>query len=166
MTIEDTSNRQYISIPMYFWKHNPYLFRKVNALDISKRIVNCLYNSNIFYIGDLVQKTELELMGIQYVGPSSVTEIQEELDKKTSLPLGLKLENWPSKLEIESRKWRLFCISKPRSIFKQLFLLGAERGYITYNEVNDLLPVELIKKEHIEAFYMILDDLGIETVDD
>ena len=58
------------------------------------RSANCLKAENIYYIGDLVQRTEVELLRTPNLGRKSLTEIKEVLDSH-NLALGTRLENWP-----------------------------------------------------------------------
>ena len=73
---------------------NKNLLRKVDELELSVRSANCLKNDNIVYIGDLVQKTESEMLRTPNFGRKSLNEIKEVLASK-GLTLGMKLENWP-----------------------------------------------------------------------
>ena len=75
-------------------KWNPHLFRKVDELELSVRSANCLKNDDIVYIGDLVQKTEAEMLKTPNFGRKSLNEIKEVLDEM-DLSLGLVLEGWP-----------------------------------------------------------------------
>ncbi len=75
-------------------KWNPNLFRKVDELELSVRSANCLKNDDIVYIGDLVQKTESEMLKTPNFGRKSLNEIKEVLDEM-SLSLGMHLEGWP-----------------------------------------------------------------------
>ncbi|MBF0187538.1 MAG: DNA-directed RNA polymerase subunit alpha [Magnetococcales bacterium] len=73
---------------------NAHLFRKVDELELSVRSANCLKNDDIVYIGDLVQKTESEMLKTPNFGRKSLNEIKEVLDEM-DLSLGMTLENWP-----------------------------------------------------------------------
>ncbi len=73
---------------------DPLLLRSVDDLELTVRSANCLKAENIFYIGDLVQKTEQELLKTPNLGKKSLTEIKDVLASR-SLSLGIKLENWP-----------------------------------------------------------------------
>jgi len=73
---------------------DPALLRPVDDLELTVRSANCLKAENIFYIGDLVQKTENELLKTPNLGKKSLTEIKDVLATR-SLSLGMKLENWP-----------------------------------------------------------------------
>ena len=72
---------------------NPLLFRPIDDLELTVRSANCLKAENIYYIGDLVQRTENELMKTPNLGKKSLTEIKEALASK-DLDLGMTLENW------------------------------------------------------------------------
>lgn len=73
---------------------DPILLRSVDDLELTVRSANCLKAENINYIGDLVQKTENELLKTPNLGKKSLTEIKDVLASR-SLSLGMKLENWP-----------------------------------------------------------------------
>jgi len=75
-------------------KMNENLFRSVEELELSVRSANCLKNADIRYIGDLVQKTEGEMLKTKNFGRKSLNEIKEIL-QEMELGLGMKLENWP-----------------------------------------------------------------------
>lgn len=73
---------------------DPVLLRPVDDLELTVRSANCLKAENIFYIGDLIQRTEVELLKTPNLGKKSLTEIKDILALK-SLSLGMRLENWP-----------------------------------------------------------------------
>ena len=73
---------------------NKNLLRKVDELELSVRSMNCLKNHNIIYIGDLVQKTEPEMLRTPNFGRKSLNEIKEVLNAM-SLYLGMEIPNWP-----------------------------------------------------------------------
>jgi len=73
---------------------NRNLLRKVDELELSVRSANCLKNDNIVYIGDLVQKTESEMLRTPNFGRKSLNEIKEVL-QQMGLGLGLQIPNWP-----------------------------------------------------------------------
>jgi DNA-directed RNA polymerase subunit alpha len=73
---------------------NENLFRSVDELELSVRSANCLKHANIKYIGDLVQKTEAEILGTKNFGRKSLNEIKEILTNM-GLGLGMKIDNWP-----------------------------------------------------------------------
>jgi len=75
-------------------EHDPILLRPVDDLELTVRSANCLKAENIYYIGDLVQKTENELLKTPNLGKKSLTEIKSVLASR-SLSLGARLENWP-----------------------------------------------------------------------
>src|SRR5262245_15031590 len=75
---------------------NENLLRTVDELELSVRSANCLANANIKYIGDLVQKTESEMLKTKNFGRKSLKEIKEIL-AEMGLSLGMKLDNWPPK---------------------------------------------------------------------
>ena len=75
-------------------KLNENLYRSVDELELSVRSANCLQNANIKYIGDLVQKTEAEMLKTKNFGRKSLKEIKEIL-AEMGLQLGMKLDNWP-----------------------------------------------------------------------
>jgi DNA-directed RNA polymerase subunit alpha len=86
------------SIPL-----NDNLFRSVDELEFSVRSQNCLQNADIKYIGELVQKSEQEMLRTKNFGHKSLNEIKEIL-KDMGLELGMKIEHFPSREEIEARK--------------------------------------------------------------
>jgi DNA-directed RNA polymerase subunit alpha len=73
---------------------DPILLRPVDDLELTVRSANCLKAENIFYIGDLIQRTEVELLKTPNLGKKSLTEIKDILALK-GLSLGMRLENWP-----------------------------------------------------------------------
>jgi len=73
---------------------NENLFRSVDELELSVRSANCLKHANIKYIGDLVQKTEAEILATKNFGRKSLNEIKEILTDM-GLSLGMKIDNWP-----------------------------------------------------------------------
>ena len=73
---------------------NPALLKKVDELELSVRSANCLKNDNIVYIGDLIQKTEGEMLRTPNFGRKSLNEIKEVLASR-GLTLGMNLESWP-----------------------------------------------------------------------
>ncbi|MGE0260607.1 MAG: DNA-directed RNA polymerase subunit alpha [Alphaproteobacteria bacterium] len=73
---------------------NKNLLRKVDELELSVRSANCLKNDNIVYIGDLVQKTEAEMLRTPNFGRKSLNEIKEVL-ANMGLHLGMEIPNWP-----------------------------------------------------------------------
>jgi DNA-directed RNA polymerase subunit alpha len=77
---------------------NENLFRSVEELELSVRSANCLQNANIHLIGELVQKTEAEMLKTKNFGRKSLKEIKEILSDM-GLSLGMKIDNWPAMLE-------------------------------------------------------------------
>jgi DNA-directed RNA polymerase subunit alpha len=73
---------------------DPMLLRPIDDLELTVRSANCLKAENIYYIGDLIQRTEVELLKTPNLGKKSLTEIKEVLASR-GLSLGMKLENWP-----------------------------------------------------------------------
>ena len=73
---------------------DPILLQPVDDLELTVRSANCLKAENIYYIGDLIQRTETELLKTPNLGRKSLNEIKEVLASK-GLTLGIKLENWP-----------------------------------------------------------------------
>ncbi len=73
---------------------DPILLRPVDDLELTVRSANCLKAENIYYIGDLIQHTETELLKTPNLGRKSLNEIKEVLASR-GLTLGMKLENWP-----------------------------------------------------------------------
>ncbi|HVY89567.1 MAG TPA: DNA-directed RNA polymerase subunit alpha [Hyphomonadaceae bacterium] len=73
---------------------NPVLLKKVDELELSVRSANCLKNDNIVYIGDLIQKSEAEMLRTPNFGRKSLNEIKEVLSGM-GLHLGMTVENWP-----------------------------------------------------------------------
>ncbi len=74
--------------------HDPILLRPVDELELTVRSANCLKAENIYYIGDLIQRTETELLKTPNLGRKSLNEIKEVLASR-GLTLGARLENWP-----------------------------------------------------------------------
>ena len=73
---------------------DPALLRPIDDLELTVRSANCLKAESIYYIGDLIQRTEVELLKTPNLGKKSLTEIKEVLAQR-GLSLGMKLENWP-----------------------------------------------------------------------
>jgi len=84
--IDQPSNRQ--------TQFDPILLRPVDELELTVRSANCLKAENIYYIGDLIQRTETELLKTPNLGRKSLNEIKEVLASR-GLTLGARLENWP-----------------------------------------------------------------------
>ena len=73
---------------------DPVLMRPIDDLELTVRSANCLKAESILYIGDLVQRTEVELLKTPNLGKKSLTEIKDVL-ASNDLSLGMKLDNWP-----------------------------------------------------------------------
>jgi len=73
---------------------DPILLRQVDDLELTVRSANCLKAEQIYYIGDLIQRTEVELLKTPNLGKKSLTEIKDVLASR-GLSLGMRLENWP-----------------------------------------------------------------------
>jgi len=73
---------------------DPILLRPVDDLELTVRSANCLKAETIYYIGDLIQRTEVELLKTPNLGKKSLTEIKDVLASR-GLSLGMRLENWP-----------------------------------------------------------------------
>ena len=73
---------------------DPILLRPVDDLELTVRSANCLKAENIYYIGDLIQRTEVDLLKTPNLGKKSLTEIKDVLASR-GLSLGMRLENWP-----------------------------------------------------------------------
>jgi DNA-directed RNA polymerase subunit alpha len=82
---------------------NDHLFRSVDELEFSVRSQNCLQNADIKYIGELVQKSEQEMLKTKNFGHKSLNEIKEIL-REMGLELGMRVEHFPSREEIDARK--------------------------------------------------------------
>lgn len=96
INFEDEVEPEIIVEPQPEEKFNENLLRTVDELELSVRSANCLANANIKYIGDLVQKTESEMLKTKNFGRKSLKEIKEIL-AEMGLSLGMKLDNWPPK---------------------------------------------------------------------
>ena len=84
---------------------NPLLLKKVDELELSVRSANCLKNDNIVYIGDLIQKTEAEMLRTPNFGRKSLNEIKEVLTSM-QLHLGMDVTEWPPEnIEELSKKY-------------------------------------------------------------
>jgi len=73
---------------------DPILLRPIDDLELTVRSANCLKAENIYYIGDLIQRTEVELLKTPNLGKKSLTEIKDVLAQH-GLSLGMRLDNWP-----------------------------------------------------------------------
>jgi len=84
---------------------NPNLFKSVDELELSVRSANCLQNANIRLIGELVQRTESEMLKTKNFGRKSLNEIKEVLEGM-DLELGMRVDNFPPRAEIERMRER------------------------------------------------------------
>jgi DNA-directed RNA polymerase subunit alpha len=99
VTFEDSEEEEEIMVQEHqgdMDKLNENLFRSVDELELSVRSANCLKHADIRLIGDLVQKTEAEILATKNFGRKSLNEIKEIL-LEMGLGLGMKLDNWPHK---------------------------------------------------------------------
>ena len=79
--------------------------KKVDELELSVRSRNCLQNDNIVYIGDLVNKTEVEMLKTQNFGRKSLNEIKDVLSK-FNLKFGMEIKGWPPEnIEEQAKKY-------------------------------------------------------------
>jgi DNA-directed RNA polymerase subunit alpha len=93
-----TRSEEHAEVP-----HNENLYRPVDDLELSVRSANCLQNADIKYIGELVQRTEQEMLKTKNFGRKSLNEIKEFL-QEMGLSLGMKLENFPARDELDKRR--------------------------------------------------------------
>ena len=84
---------------------NPNLFKSVDELELSVRSANCLQNANIRHIGELVQRTEAEMLKTKNFGRKSLNEIKEVLGAM-ELELGMTVDNFPDRATLERLKER------------------------------------------------------------
>ena len=90
----DFKARQAVEIEEKEQEIDPVLLRPIDDLELTVRSANCLKAESILYIGDLVQRTEVELLKTPNLGKKSLTEIKDVLASR-GLSLGMRLENWP-----------------------------------------------------------------------
>lgn len=88
------SEPMFPTAPRQSSQFDPILLRPVDELELTVRSANCLKAENIYYIGDLIQRTENELLKTPNLGRKSLNEIKEVLASR-GLTLGMKLESWP-----------------------------------------------------------------------
>jgi len=98
INFEETEETQYASAGSEEEPLNENLFRSVDELELSVRSANCLQNANIQLIGELVQRTEQDMLKTKNFGRKSLKEIKEIL-QNMGLALGMKIDNWPQMLE-------------------------------------------------------------------
>ncbi len=92
--LEDKVGEMFETQPQRSTSFDPILLRPVDELELTVRSANCLKAENIYYIGDLIQRTETELLKTPNLGRKSLNEIKEVLASR-GLTLGARLENWP-----------------------------------------------------------------------
>lgn len=90
----DLSGKQEEEVESQEPEVDPILLRPVDDLELTVRSANCLKAEQIYYIGDLIQRTEVELLKTPNLGKKSLTEIKDVLASR-GLSLGMRLENWP-----------------------------------------------------------------------
>ena len=98
INFEETEETQYAPTGAEEEPLNENLFRSVDELELSVRSANCLQNANIQLIGELVQRTEQDMLKTKNFGRKSLKEIKEIL-ANMGLSLGMKIDNWPQLLE-------------------------------------------------------------------
>ena len=98
INFEETEEASYIPGEAEDAPLNENLFRSVDELELSVRSANCLQNANISLIGELVQRTEQDMLKTKNFGRKSLKEIKEIL-QNMGLSLGMKIDNWPQMLE-------------------------------------------------------------------
>ncbi|MFO0677207.1 MAG: DNA-directed RNA polymerase subunit alpha [Polyangiaceae bacterium] len=98
INFEETEETTYVAAGGEDEPLNENLFRSVDELELSVRSANCLQNANITLIGELVQRTEQDMLKTKNFGRKSLKEIKEIL-QNMSLSLGMKIDNWPQMLE-------------------------------------------------------------------
>jgi len=91
VTFEEEEEKQQVKEEL---EYDPILLKKVDELELSVRSRNCLQNDNIVYIGDLVNKTEVEMLRTQNFGRKSLNEIKDVLSK-FNLKFGMEITGWP-----------------------------------------------------------------------
>lgn len=84
-------------------KYNDNLYRKIDEIELSVRSANCLENADIKYIGELVQKSEAEMLRTKNFGRKSLNEIKDILSEM-GLSLGMKLEDFPSRKDLDAQR--------------------------------------------------------------
>jgi len=93
-TFVDLSGKEEVEAANEEPEVDPVLLRPVDDLELTVRSANCLKAEQIYYIGDLIQRTEVELLKTPNLGKKSLTEIKDVLASR-GLSLGMRLENWP-----------------------------------------------------------------------
>lgn len=98
INFEETEETSYVQGTSEEEPLNENLFRSVDELELSVRSANCLQNANITLIGELVQRTEQDMLKTKNFGRKSLKEIKEIL-QNMGLSLGMKIDNWPQMIE-------------------------------------------------------------------
>lgn len=98
INFEETEETSYHAVGSEEEPLNENLFRSVDELELSVRSANCLQNANITLIGELVQRTEQDMLKTKNFGRKSLKEIKEIL-QNMGLSLGMKIDNWPQMIE-------------------------------------------------------------------
>ena len=98
INFEETEETSYHAMGSEEEPLNENLFRSVDELELSVRSANCLQNANISLIGELVQRTEQDMLKTKNFGRKSLKEIKEIL-QNMGLQLGMKIDNWPQMIE-------------------------------------------------------------------
>ncbi len=98
INFEETEETSYHALGSEEEPLNENLFRSVDELELSVRSANCLQNANITLIGELVQRTEQDMLKTKNFGRKSLKEIKEIL-QNMGLSLGMKIDNWPQMIE-------------------------------------------------------------------
>jgi DNA-directed RNA polymerase subunit alpha len=98
INFEETEETSYHAMGSEEEPLNENLFRSVDELELSVRSANCLQNANITLIGELVQRTEQDMLKTKNFGRKSLKEIKEIL-QNMGLSLGMKIDNWPQMIE-------------------------------------------------------------------
>ena len=94
VNFEEPRKEQAVSVSTPELPFNPALLKKVDELELSVRSANCLKNDNVVYIGDLIQKSEAEMLRTPNFGRKSLNEIKEVL-AQMGLHLGMEIPGWP-----------------------------------------------------------------------
>ena len=133
---------------------NRYLLKKVDELELSVRSANCLKNDNIIYIGDLVQKTEAEMLRTPNFGRKSLNEIKEVL-AAMGLHLGIDAPNWPPEnIEELAKKYELdvchlaiaFTLARPFTMASIVGATSAEQLKHNLKAIEVNLSKEILKE--------------------
>ena len=121
---------------------NPNLFRPVDELELSVRSANCLQNANIRFIGELVQRTEAEMLKTKNFGRKSLNEIKETL-AEMSLSLGMTIESLPSRQDLEKMREQrgalrapAACRSAPRALRAEVFVMRHRKSGTTLGRTS------------------------------